>query len=458
MISLRPYQEQGKSDIRAAYRAGNRSIIYVLPTGGGKTTIFASIASDAAAKGNRILILCHRVELIDQISGALKSLSLPHGFIAAGYPASKAQTTIASVQTLIKRVGKIEPPQLIVVDEAHHARAATYEKILKAFPQAKILGVTATPVRQGGEGLGALFQSMVLGPAMAELISAGFLSKYRLFSPPTVDTSSLHSRAGEFIASESAALLNRPAITGSALAHYQQHAKGLPALVFCVSVQHAKDVAEQFRGAGCQALTLNGAMDRDIRRGIVADFRAGKIQVITSCEVLSEGFDVPGAHCGIFLRPTESLGLYLQQIGRVLRPCEGKDHAILLDHVGNAMRHGLPDQDRDWELGLDRPKRVAGPPVKCCPECFRILPSACRECPDCHHIFDVADPHSIREVEGELEEITPEVIARRNARKAQGRAQSLDALKEIERSRGYRAGWAEHVFAARQKKPAPRAQ
>ncbi len=458
MIQLRPYQSADVARIREAFGPlKKRAPLYVLPTGGGKTRIFSHITAGAAAKGNRVLILCHRIELLDQISAALTEVDAPHGFVAAGYPKDESPTTIASVQTLVRRLDTIPPPSLIIIDEAHHARAETYEKILAAYPDAKVLGVTATPIRQSGEGLGKLFDTMIVGPTMRELMDQGYLSRYRLFAPPTVKTDGLHVRGGEYITSESEALMNKPAITGSALSHYRKHADSLQALVFCTSVKHAQDVSKQFNDAGYPAVTLTGDIDREIRRGIVSDFRRRAIRVVTSCDVLSEGVDIPGAFCGIFLRPTQSVGLYLQQVGRLLRPCEGKDHAILLDHVNHAMTLGLPDEPRQWSLeGEDRKRKPKAPSVRVCPKCWRALQSGTRECPPpCGHLFAV-ESRKITEVDGELAEMTPEELARRKARKLEGferfKSRSLEELEAFARKKGYRPGWALRIWQARQAK------
>ena len=451
MIQLRPYQSAGIAAIREAFGPlHKRAPLYVLPTGGGKTVLFAHIAHGAGAKGNRVYILSHRQELIDQISAALDLTGTPHGFIAASYPTLDANVQIASVQTLVRRLDRTPQPDLIVIDEAHHARAETFERIIREWPRAKLLGVTATPIRLSGEGLGTIFDHLITGPSMRELIEGGYLAPYRMFRPPTADASDLPKRGGEFVTAAAEALMNKPAITGSALEHYRQHADGLPAVVFCVSIKHAKSVADQFREAGYAAFSIDGTMERTVRRGVVEDFRDGRIKVVTSCEILNEGFDVPGAHVGIFLRPTQSLGLYLQQIGRVLRPCEGKSHALLLDHVGNCYRHGLPHETREWSLAGDErgEKRKRGASVRICGHCFCALPAQARVCSECGYEFP-AKPREIEQREGELAEVTPEMLARRAERREQGRAQSLEALREIERRKGFRRGWAEHVYHGR---------
>ena len=451
MISLRPYQSAGIASIREAFGPlRKRAPLYVLPTGGGKSLTFSFIAHGAAEKGNRVYILSHRQELIDQISSALDLTGAPHGFIAAGYPTLDAPVQIASVQTLVRRLDRTPQPDLIIIDEAHHARAETFERIIREWPKAKLLGVTATPIRLSGEGLGTIFDHLIVGPSMRELIDGGYLAPYRMFRPPTADASDLPKRGGEFVTAAAEALMNKPAITGSALAHYRQHADGLPALVFCVSIQHAKSVADQFREAGYSAFSIDGTMERTVRRGVVEDFRAGRIRVITSVALLEEGFDMPGAHVGIFLRPTQSLGLYLQQIGRILRPCEGKSHAILLDHVGNCYRHGLPHAPQDWSLSGDDPtaKRKRAASVRICAHCFCALPSQAKACSECGYEFP-AKPREIEQRDGELAEVTPEMLAKRAERREQGRAQSLEALLEIERRKSYRPGWARHVYQAR---------
>ena len=451
MIHLRPYQSAGIASIREAFGPlHKRAPLYVLPTGGGKSLTFSFIAHGAAQKGNRVYILSHRQELIDQISAALALTGTPHGFIAAGYPAIDAHVQIASVQTLVRRLDRTPQPDLIVIDEAHHARAETFERIIREWPRAKLLGVTATPIRLSGEGLGTIFDHLITGPSMRELIDGGYLAPYRMFRPPTADASDLPKRGGEFVTAAAEALMNKPAITGSALAHYRQHADGLPALVFCVSIQHAKSVADQFREAGYSAFSIDGTMERTVRRGVVEDFRDGRIKVVTSCEILNEGFDVPGAHVGIFLRPTQSLGLYLQQIGRILRPCEGKSHALLLDHVGNCYRHGLPHAPQDWSLSGDDPaaKRKRAASVRICAHCFCALPSQARVCSECGYEFP-AKSREIEQRDGELAEVTPEMLARRAERREQGRAQSLEALLEIARRKGYRPEWAHRVMAGR---------
>ena len=261
MITPRDYQMSGIHAIREAYANKYRAPLYVLPCGGGKTVMFSYIAESSEKRGNRVLILCHRIELVDQIVSALAEFGVTPDIIASGYSRSAGRhragnrtVTVASVQTLVKRLDWYAPPTLIVIDEAHHTAAGSWAAILRAYPNAKVLGVTASPIRLDSQGLGKYFDKLIIGPSVKELTEQGYLAPARIFAPPTVDTSGLHIRMGDYKMDESEALMDVPQITGSALAHYKQHANGLPALVFCTSVAHAHHVAEQFRKDGIAAL------------------------------------------------------------------------------------------------------------------------------------------------------------------------------------------------------------
>jgi superfamily II DNA or RNA helicase len=471
LIELRPYQLKAEQDIRAAFLSGYRAPLFVLPTGGGKTRFFCSIAQSAEKRGRRVLILCHRVELIDQIVQSLADVDVQPDIIAAGYQRSMGRfraanrtVAVASVQTLVRRFETYPAPTLIIIDEAHHVSAGgTWSEILRHYHTAKNLGVTATPCRLDGRGLGAHFDHMILGPNVRELTEMGYLAPAKVFAPPTVDTSGLKIRMGDYQTGAAEALIDTPAITGDALSHYRKHADGKPALVFCTSVAHAHHVAEQFRKAGVSAIALDGGTDRAIRRMAVADFKEGKIQVMASCDLFSEGFDVPGVHCGIMLRPTASEGLHRQQIGRILRPAPDKPHAIILDHVNNCQKFGLPDEPREWTLDGDankKPKKSAAA-IRVCAKCFAASPARALVCQDCSARFEAKPRQEIDEREGELVELTPEQMAakreRMKQRQMQGRSRTLEQLIEFGKSKGYAEGWARKIWNARLAKQLQRA-
>lgn len=466
MITLRPYQVEGERKIREAFAAGFKAPIFVLPTGGGKTVTFASIAHSAQRRGKRVLILCHRVELVDQIVVALAEFDVTPDIIASGYGrtggkrrATNCAVAVASVQTLVRRLESYSCPTLIIIDECHHVtNGGQWSQILRHYSNAKNLGFTATPVRTDGRGLAAHFDTMIVGPTVQELTADKWLVPARVFAPPTVDISGLRIRMGDYRIAESEALMDTPSITGDALSHYRKHADGKPALAFCTSVSHAHHVADRFRTAGVVAVALDGATDREVRRMAVKDFRAGAIRVLVSCDLFSEGFDVPGVHCGIMLRPTASEGLHRQQVGRILRPASGKDAAIILDHVGNCQKFGLPADPREWQLTADiiKRKKSDAPGIRVCPKCFAASPARAQICQECQARFETKARQEVEEKDGDLVELTAAEIAEKRAKKqermTQGRTKTLQQLIDLARIKGYHENWAHQVFEARQQK------
>ena len=452
IVQLRPYQQQAISDLRMAYRSGSAAPLLVAPTGMGKTVVFAAITQAAAARGRQVLILVHRRELIHQASAKLAAIGVDHGVIAAGITPANASVQVASVQTLIRRLDRAAAPDLIIIDEAHHAVAGSWRKVINHWPNSLLLGVTATPVRQDGRGLGSMFDHLVLGPSTAVLIATGYLSPARIYAPPPVaDLTGIHRRAGDYAIDEAADRMDRPTVTGDAISHYQRIGAGQPAIAFCCNVKHAEHVCHAFTVAGIRSATLLGnTTDRD---ALVARFAAGFIDVLVTVDVVSEGFDCPGAAVAILLRPTQSEGLYLQQIGRVLRPAQSKAAAIVLDHVGNVHRHGFPDDYREWSLD-DRVARVRttdvqAPTVRTCPECFAAFKPA-PVCPCCGAEC-APSLRELKQVDGDLQELKREAVQQRVTERK--KAQTLQQLIAVGQARGMKnpVGWAKHVHNARQR-------
>lgn len=468
MITLRDYQETGVNELRAAYGSGKRAPLLVAPTGSGKTVTFAYIADNAARKRKNVLILVHRKELLTQTSRTLDAFGVGHGMIAAHTSFNPAPVQVASVQTLVRRLDGRIPwrPDLIVVDEAHHATGkTTWGRILKYYPCAMILGVTATPERLDGQGLGirggGFFDCLVMGPTVAELVKAGHLSPPVVYAPynPDLDLSGVHTKMGDFSRAESAEAVDKPTITGNVVTHYRKHCNGEPAIAFCVSVAHAEHVAASFNAAGLKAASIDGKLPDDERSARISALGAGQLNVLTSCEIISEGTDIPIVSAALLLRPTQSLGLYLQQVGRVLRPHPGKTRAVVLDHVGNVYRHGLPDDDREWSLDASsRSKRKKDDevnlPIRQCEKCYHVHRPA-PECPNCGFVYEVKT-RQLEVVEGELEEVSPEALRRKaeekKAKRRQGQAVTLLELHQLAEERGYKPEWADFVWNARQNK------
>ena len=464
-FTLRDYQDVAVNDIRWGYADGYVAPILTLPTGSGKTVVFSYIAESAALKGNRVLILVHRRELLRQTSRTLDDFGVRHGSIAAGMTFTDNLVQVASVQTLVNRMKIMEwAPDLIIVDECHHAtNKTTWGKVLAHYPQAKILGVTATPQRLDGQGLGkcagGIFDKLIVGPTVAQLTEAGHLSPAIIFAPPhRIDLSGVHTRGGDYIPSEVAEAVDKPTVTGDAVDHYRKLCSGEPALAFCASVAHAEHVAESFCAAGYRAASIDGKMDTATRAQRIEDLGSGRLQVLTACEIVSEGTDIPVVSVAILLRPTQSLGLYLQQVGRVLRPAPGKTRAVILDHVGNVFRHGMHDDEREWSLEGrkkgERKKTEENNDVRQCPQCYSVTPKTEPYCANCGYEFP-DKTRSVAYVDGTLEQIDAEEIRRlakaRKAKTEQGRAKTFEELVALGISRGYRNpfAWATFVWRAR---------
>ena len=451
-MQLRWYQDQAVSDLRLAIRAV-QSALLVMPTGAGKTVVFTEIAQLAKANGKKVLILVHRRELVAQASAKLKKIGVKHGTISAGSKPSQHWVQVASIQTLVRRLNAYNwRPDLIIVDEAHHAVAGSWERCLAHYKDAKVVGVTATPSRLDGRGLGSHFSTLVQGPSVAKLVESGYLSQHKVYAPPVLaDLGKVKTRAGDYAKDQLSEVMDRPTITGDSISHYRRLADGLPAIAFCCSIAHATSVCAQFNAAGYRARLVTGDMPTEERDDAISGLADGRTQILCSVDVVSEGTDVPAVACAILLRPTMSEALYLQQVGRILRPQPGKI-AIVLDHVGSTVRHGFVDDARDWCLG-SKPKRQRAselaPSVRQCPMCFAAFKPQ-PACPCCGFEFPVKPKRQISQREGELKEMRrQDAIERREKRKQIGRARTLPELLALAKRKGYKPGWAYRIFYGR---------
>lgn len=457
MVTLRPYQQVLVDNCRNAMRRGDRRLMVCSPTGSGKTGIASYMLSEAAQRGNRCAFLVHRIELIRQTMATFRSFGVDAGVIAAGFPeAPDNHLQIASIPTLRRRLKTAGKFDMIVCDEAAHAPSATWREVLNAWPEAWRIGLSATPVRLSGEGFDDLFDRLIAGPTVADLIRDGWLAPFRLFAPPGADPSGLHVRAGDYVPAEAAELVDKPTITGAVVEHYQRLSGGRRAIVFCAGVEHSKHVAEQFNAAGIPARHVDGTTPPEEREQALADFRAGSVRALTNCNLFVEGVDVPALETCIILRPTRSLSMYLQMVGRALRPAEGKT-ALILDHVSAVSMHGFPDAPHDWSLiGSTTRRRAANgnePDVKirvCC-ECFACYAPTQPACPYCGAAYKPT-AKEIAQREGELAEIE-RIASQKSARVEQGRARTMAELISIGKARGYKNPhfWATKVLSGRKK-------
>lgn len=428
MSELRPYQSALLDEVRQAYREGARRPCIVLPCGGGKSCITAEAAKCATDKGNRVLFLVHRRELVDQIRQT---------FYDWGVDLSLCR--VEMVQTACRRINRMHVPRLIITDENHHCLASSYRKIYDAFPDAQCLGVTATPVRLNGGGLGDVNDRLVLGVSAKWLIESNHLAPYEYYAPAVADLSGVHTKRGEYVTSEVMDVLDHATIYGDVVGHYQKLAAGHKAVCYCASVSHSKEMAERFQAAGIPAAHIDGETDKYTRKRIIDKFRSGTIQILCNVDLISEGFDVPDCSCAILLRPTQSLTLFIQQSMRPMRYQPGKT-AIIIDHVGNYTRFGMPDDDREWTLESKRKKKKMvqdGEKIRQCPECFFTFPFA-GTCPKCGFEFPTGRGEIEENRTAELQLVrgftvdysTPDDCA------------SYAELLQYAKVRGYKPGWA----------------
>lgn len=456
MITLRDYQAEAVEKIREKFRAGKAPVLFVLPTGGGKTFTFSYIASNAAQKGNRVCIIVHRKELLLQASESLHTLKIEHGIISPHFtPDPRQLVQVASVDTLVRRMERRKYHfDLLIFDEAHHVVTGNkWGRVFEELGRPSTLGVTATAVRTDGKGLGAhasgVFRSMVVGPSSPDLISRGMLVAPEVYtSLEPLDLTGLRKdKHGEYARAALAERVDRPVITGSAVEHYKRICPGAKAIVFCTNIAHAKHVRDQFRDAGYRFELLVGAptMSDHERNAVNRKLRSGEIHGACTVDLVSEGYDLPDLECCIMLRPTESEGLFLQQVGRIMRPSEGKRGCWLLDHAGNIgawadgeykRKHGLPTEDREWTLD-GRKKRAKknddGDTIAIvqCPKCAFVHEDA-PHCPACGYVYS-RERSGPMITDGELKKITPEMEAAMRTRKRmeQGQAQTVEDFKKL---------------------------
>ena len=450
-IKLRQYQENFISAVRAEFKAGQRRVCGVAPCGAGKTIMTGWIIKESLSRGKTAIFFVHRNELIEQTSKTFSMLDIPHGIIAANNPPRyDLPVQIASVQTLVRRLDKVPAPALLICDECHHILANTYLNIISKWSDAYLLGVTATPERTGGIGLGDIFSSMVLAPSTADLISLGNLTKFKYYAPKTnLNLNGVKVRFGEYDNKQLAERMEGRAIIGGIVENYRKFADGKSAICYCVNIEHSKMVADAFNRAGIIAAHCDGETPKLERSQIVEDFRQGKIKILCNAELFGEGFDVPNMQAVILARPTQSLTLYIQQSMRAMRPdpAEPNKTAIIIDHVQNYLRFGLPDMARDWQLFPEIKKSGERKPhVKKCPNCERVIPAAEKVCEYCGHEFiSLADDEErLKENVGELEEIyfsaqsNKKIDSVPTVKRMQSKIQSLIT---VAKNKGYKAGW-----------------
>lgn len=475
-MKLRKYQIDAITGVRDQFYAGKKRVILVSPTGSGKTVVFSTIAKNIVAKEKRALILVHRDQLLKQASESLRGMGIEHNLFKAGSSKHchlmKERIMVASIQSYIKHCSKLPAFDLIIIDESHRSCSPSYRIVFDTYRASYFLGVTATPKRLDGQPLGDMYEVMVHGPTTKELIDDGYLSPYRAFIGVPPDLSGVKKTMGDYNLAALSEAMKDKKITGDCIKSYREHSNGLPAIAFCVNIAHAMDTAQQFRDAGYNAIHVEGGQSKDYISEGLAGLASGKYHVICSCDLISEGVDVPVVTTAILLRPTMSIAMARQQIGRIMRPVYAKGmpldtaeqrkeamrkgvkpNAIILDHAGVLSNHGLPDTDIAWSLEDETKKKTTGAKsagaglIRC--ECQAKYPAALSACPRCGKSKPVAD-NGIDVADGEMMEITEQLKKQFNESQAI-RSWEMKTKKALEKKAldmGYKSGWVYHRLQA----------
>ncbi len=431
MFKLHDYQQTLVNKTRQSYANGYRAPCVVAPCGAGKSVIISDIARMTTNKGNRVLFLVHRKELIEQIQETFKKNEVDLSLVQFGM-----------VQTIVRRLDKIPKPQLIITDENHHGMAASYRKIYDHFSDVLRLGFTATPIRLNGSGLGDVNDILIEEVDAKWLIENQYLSPYKYYAPKLIDTEKLKLNSlREFSSTSIDAAMNEKKIYGDVVKHYRKLADGEQAIAYCHSIESSKFVANEFNQSGINAIHLDAKTPKSERQEIIQSFRRNEIQVLCNVDLIGEGFDVPDCSTVIMLRPTQSLSLFIQQAMRGMRYKPGKT-SIIIDHVGNVNKHGLPDDKREW--GLEEKKKSgkgAEVPVKQCDECYATVHSRTTICPECGHEFETENTGYEHDENAELEQITESPVIKLDYREPKD-CNSMKELYDLAKNRGYKPGWA----------------
>ncbi len=437
-MQLRPYQTDLVRRVSEAWRRGRKAPCIVLPCGGGKSVIVAEMAKRTTLGGKQVLFLVHRKELCEQIERTFRWWGVDMRFC-----------TIIMVQTACRRLEKLPVPSLIITDENHHSKASSYTKVYDHFPTAYRVGVTATPVRLDGTGLIGVNDELIVGVTAKWLIDNHNLAPYDYYAPDIADMTGIRIKRGEFDQKSAEGVMLERKVFGNVIGYYKRYASGVQAVCYCTTVRHSQTMAEEFSKAGIEAAHIDGSTPKAERERIIADFRRGAIDILCNVDLISEGFDVPDCGCVIMLRPTQSLTLYIQQAMRCMRYRPGK-RAVILDHVGNYARHGLPDDDREWSL--EGRKKQSGRSIEnddierfcTCKNCYAVFPKMSQgkpveACPECG---EPVEKKSRRDIETAQETGLQKIEGLHFDRQSPADCGSYAELLDYAKQRGYKPGWA----------------
>lgn len=459
IISLRQYQQALVDAVRAALRSGKRRVLAYLPTGGGKTRVATAITQLTLAKSTgRVIVLANRKQLVHQFAAALRAAGLDVG-IAQGENTAGLhhRVVVCSIDTIHARSYTFEDVALFIIDEAHAvAGSEKYRTLLFRYNRVPVIGLSATPFARGlGKpypelGNKPLFEDLIVGATVQKLVDDGYLTDIEIYAPSKPDMAGAkltRTPEGEqdYRQADIDEATDRPELVGDIIRHWLKLADRKKTICFASSIAHSKHIVEQFQAAGVTAQHLDCYMDDDTRADILGRFERGDFTVLSNVALLSEGFDVPDTACMILARPTKSLTRFLQMVGRVLRPADGKTHALLLDHSGSVERIGHPFDDLPLDLCDGKPNKAGRqerqkPEPKPCPSCKFIKPAGTRKCPKCN--FEPERQNDIEVRDGELQRLT----RKKNAATRFEKAATYAGLLQIAHERRYSEKWAAHQY------------
>lgn len=436
-MALRDYQKRAIAQTYTSLRE-HRTTMLQLPTGSGKTHVAMEIIKHGLRHNRKINFCVDRLTLIDQTFERFYQDGLPVSVMQGNHPAYNpaSPVQIVSLQTLARRPRRHWPgADLFIIDEAHTHYSIT-SKIMQSWDLVKFIGLSATPFTRG---LGLHYEDLVVGATTAELMIDGYLSRYEAFGPSEPDLVGVRQSNGDWNTRDLEERMNF--ITGDIIAHFQKHAADKKTLVFTPTVAYAENMAERFNALGVKAAYVHGRDDDDERRSILNAFRTGEIQVLCNCEVLIKGYDQPDIECGIVARPTKSLALHIQMLGRLLRTAPGKDKALILDHAGNIRRLGFPDDDLPQTLsteerGVSSVDRREEPEPWNCPGCHALVQPGNRTCPVCG--FQPHTPIELEVREGKLSKLQKIGLVEKQ--------EVYSQLLHYAQQHGYKDGWVAHKY------------
>jgi superfamily II DNA or RNA helicase len=435
--ALRDYQRRAVEGVVAAL---DRRPILVSPTCSGKTLMATALVEEL---GLPTLWLAHRKELVDQAARRLEAQGLGVGVILAGHaPMPLARVQVASVQTLVRR--EMPHAELIVADEAHHFTAVTHKQILDSYPNAYRVGLTATPFRLDGRGLGDLFGELIIAATTKQLCDQGVLHAPKVWCSKAPDLRGMKIIAGDYSLGALSKRTNTAELNADIVQTWLKHAAGLRSVVFAVDIEHSRAITVAFQQAGIAAEHLDGATPLDERDAILARLAAGRTQIVSNCMVLTEGWDLPALQCAIIARPTASLNLHLQMVGRVMRASDGKSGAIVLDHAGNHHVHGLAT--RSLKYSLDGSARVGHDEptgIRRCQACGLIFDSEMPACPECGWTLPPPQERERPSLHGTAE------LSEFDDSSFEYRQQVWNLIEAEREAMGYREGWSSYRFNER---------